>query len=167
MPDYKHRKHGLRGGLALTAGGIAAGLALATSGCGRSDSESARSRPSSTAAQPATPGATIPAPEVPDDANTLADAFPRLASGTLAYARLVRLPGGALLQAESLKIGRADLDAELQGMPQMHREMMRRHEFVLLEQIATDALLELEARQDLSARGREVAAMSRDELLET
>ncbi len=172
MPNRDNRTQRRRGCVVLVAGMTGIVLALGAAGCGRSGSPSDASNPTPTrpqtgADQLAVSGAVISTPTVPEDAAILAEAYPRLASGALAYARLMPLPDGMLLHAESLAISRAELDAELRNMPQMQREMLRHNEFMLLEQIATGALLEQEARRNLIANGLDVTVMSRDLLLQT
>ncbi len=141
---------------------VAAGGLLLLSACSREPGESAAA--GSGAAQEA---AVLPSFAVDPDAPVLATAYPRLASGALTYARLMPLPEGVLLRTDALSLGTAELEAELQDIPPMHREVLRQNAFLLLEQIATGALLEQEARRDLAARGQDVAAMPRDRLLQT
>ncbi len=49
----------------------------------------------------------------------------------------------------------------------MHREMLRQNAFMMIEQMATGALLEAEARQNIGQEGMEGAAMPTDALLQT
>lgn len=84
-------------------------------------------------------------PEFSDNAPVLKDVYPQLTDGALRHARLVDLPAGVLLQAKGVSVTKADLDKELQQMP----ESMRENAFFILEQFATGELLTQLARQSV------------------
>jgi len=154
-----------RGYAALIAGMTGILTALGATGGGRSEAPdgaaSTLSRPPVVMEQPATPALPmapvaaldIAAPQAPDDAPTLAETYPALASGALAQARLMTLPDGVLLQAEGLAITTADLHDTLAQSPAHVRDQMRRYALLILEQQATEPLLVLQARKRLGGRG--------------
>ena len=57
-----------------------------------------------------------------DTVETVASAYPTLASGILAYATLAELPQGQILQSGSVAISQSDLEAVLDGVPSAVRD---------------------------------------------
>ncbi len=151
-------------------------LVMLAIGCSPRESEPVPDRePSSAAVAPhaASPAVDIPAPaayppvEIPSDAPVLGDVHSRLSSGPLAFARLVAMPEGLFLQAGDLSIGTADVEAELQQIPPMHRELLRQHPFSMVEQMAASQLLEQEARRELAAKGQNVEGLPMGDIMQT
>ncbi len=146
-------------------------LILLVAGCSPRESGPAPARETSPPA--VAPKAPAPAPvvhppvEIPEDAPVLGDVHSRLSSGPLAFARLVPMPEGLLLQAGDLSISTADLETELQNIPPMHREMLRQNPFALVEQLAASQLLEQEARRELAAQGQDVDGLATDVVMQT
>ena len=156
----------MRGGVAATIGMLGIALALASAGCGRSESptagaEAAGTPPAADAEQPAAPVAAIPAPEVPADAPTLVEVYPTLSGGALRQARLMDLPDGVLLQAEGLALTQQALASELAQAPPEMREQLQRNALYVLEQNAKSALLVALARRRIGD-----AALDEDRLLQ-
>lgn len=77
----------------------------------------------------------------------LSDAFPSLSSGALAKAKLAELPEGVLLQAGVTEIKAAALDEAVAAAPENVREQLGKNRFFLLENIASERLLEQAAKQ--------------------
>lgn len=102
--------------------------------------------------------ASIPAPDVPEDASVLQDVYPALTDGALRHARLVDLPADVLLQAEGVKVTKANLETELKEAP----AQMRDKPFFLFEQVGTRDLLTALARQ----RVEEADALKEEELFQ-
>jgi len=69
------------------------------------------------------------------------DAYPGLASKSLTYARLVDLPAGVLLKAESLTLTDTDVAGEIAKVPQEMQAQFKKHAFFILENLATRQLL--------------------------
>ncbi|HUV03589.1 MAG TPA: thioredoxin family protein [Armatimonadota bacterium] len=74
------------------------------------------------------------------------DTYPGLASGALASAKLAVLPAGVLLRSGTVKITRKELDAEIAKYPKPIRDQLKNNAFFVLEQLATNDLLTVEAR---------------------
>ena len=97
--------------------------------------------------------------------NTVAQAYPNLASAALVHARPAELADGVLLRAGDLKITQKDIDAEIAKAPEKMREQLRNNAFFLLEQIATEKLLIAEAKASAIKDGKDVDKLSERELL--
>jgi len=116
---------------------------LGSTGCGRAEAPA----PGAEAATP-TPAVApthIPAPPVPDNAPVAVDTYRLLDGSILSLARLVTLDPGIVLQAEGVQISESDLAASLSQVSPAIRDQLARHQILILEQQATDALLRAEA----------------------
>ncbi|NLF33151.1 MAG: thioredoxin family protein [Planctomycetes bacterium] len=116
---------------------------------------------------PASSPASQPASAATQPSGTVAQAYPSLTSAALAHATLADLPAGTLLRAGEVIVNQADLDAEIASAPEALREQLHRNAFFLLEQTATRRLLLQEARTAAGRDGKDVAAMSEQDLLQT
>lgn len=97
-------------------------------------------------------GVLLPARDVcADTVETVASAYPTLASGILAYATLAELPQGQILQSGSVAISQSDLEAVLDGVPSAVRDDLKDNLFFVLEQEAARKLLLDQAKADLAA----------------
>lgn len=105
--------------------------------------------------------ATAPA----EDPNTVARAYPNLASAALVHARLTELPDGVLLRAGELAVTQKELEAEIAKAPDAVREQLRKNAFFLLEQMATRQLLVEEAKAAATKDGKDASKLSEQELL--
>ena len=98
------------------------------------------------AEEPATqPAGQKPAQEK-DAPKTVGQQFPRLASGGLLHAQTAKLPDGVILQCGDVRITQKELDAEIAKADSTVREDLRKNAFFLLEQMATQRLVLLEAQ---------------------
>ncbi len=75
----------------------------------------------------------------------MVERYPTLASSALTHANLSDLAEGQLLQSDSLVINASDLEKYMEDLPQHIEEQMRNNLFFLLEQMAAQELLLLEA----------------------
>jgi thioredoxin 1 len=131
--------------LLLLAG---AALCITLTGCGRAEDQTTALAP---AAEPQAQGATVPAPVIPADAPVMSAVFPALSSGILQGARLTDLPEGIILHAEGVAITQADLDREIEQAPQDMRASLQQNAFFLLEEQASEAILEAHVRKQTPA----------------
>ncbi len=143
----------------MLAGLAGLGLMVGAVGCGRTESPSGDGVQAPTGAREVsasgvapmvttdTVAVKIPAPEVPEDAPVMADAYPLLASGVLTHARLTELEPGVVLLSEGVRITEADLNEDLAASPPAFREQMANNRIVILDQRATEALIKQEALQ--------------------
>ena len=109
--------------------------------------------------------ASRPATAPAEEPNTVARAYPNIASAGLIHARPVELPEGVLLRAGDLKITQKDIDAVITKAPEALREQLRKNAFFLLEQMATRQLLTEEAKAAATKDGKDVSQLSEQELL--
>lgn len=109
--------------------------------------------------------ASRPATASAEEPNTVAQAYPNLASAALVHARPAELPEGVLLQAGDLKLTQRDVDAEIAKAPEAVRDQLRKNAFFLLEQVATRQLLVEEAEAALAEDGKDVETRSEQELI--
>lgn len=100
-----------------------------------------------------------------EEPNTVAQAYPNLASAALVHARPAELADGVLLRAGDLKITQKDIDAEIAKAPEKMREQLRNNAFFLLEQMATEKLLIAEAKASAIKDGKDADKLSERELL--
>ena len=126
--------------LLLLAGAAVSIITL--TGCGRAETE-----PAAPQAQAAAPAPEIPAPVIPADAPTMGATFPALSSGMLQGARLMDLPTGVILQAEGVSFTQTDLEQEIGQAPADMQAKLRKNAFFLLEQQATEAILEAHVKK--------------------
>lgn len=157
------------------------GLAIGTSGCGRSKdtSDTAVIPPAAApAARPPAPVVSLPVAQTPPPAQALPEfvppaenapvvdeKYPNLASMALMRARLADdLPEGVLLQTPELAIAAKDLDAEISKAPPQMRADLSKNSFFLLEQMATQKLIAAEARKALGVAGGDEQRMLQEYL---
>ncbi len=105
--------------------------------------------------------ATAPAGEP----NTVAQAYPNLASAALVHAKPAELPDGVLLRAGDLKVTQKDIDDEVAKAPETVREQLRKNALFLLEQTATRQLLLQEAKAAAAKDGKDPATLADQERL--
>ena len=97
---------------------------------------------------------------------TIGRQYPRLASGCLLQARTTQLADGVLLRCGEIRIEQKDLDVEIAKAGWALREQLRKNAFFLLEQIATQRLLLIEARTVLTAAKVDTADMSDQQIIQ-
>jgi len=108
---------------------------------------------------------TQPAAAAKHKPNTVAQAYPNLASEALAHALPATLPEGILLRAGKLTVTQKEVDAEIGNAPEAVREQLRTNALFLLEQMATRRLLQQEARSAAAKDGGDADRLSDQELL--
>ena len=108
-----------------------------------------------------------PAPGKAEGTPTVQQAYPGLASGVLATAKLVRLPKGVLLKGGDLQIKAVDVENEIAKMPEEFQEQLRDSAFFILEKIATSKLLAMDARAAAAKAGKDAANITEDERVES
>jgi thiol-disulfide isomerase/thioredoxin len=147
-------------------------MASAAAQCACSGGRSADQTPSTSAAAPGTTQTAVPAatavatPAVAQEsANTVAAAYPGLASGGLTHSQLVELPEGLLLRSGDVTITSEDLADEIAKAPKELQEQLRKNAFFLLEQMAARRLMLAEAKAAAVRDGKDAAKMSEQELL--
>lgn len=96
---------------------------------------------------------------------TVAARYPLLADGPLAAARLVDLPSGLLLRADSVTVTAQDVDRALARAAEGDPAQFRAIRLFILEQVAAQRLLAVEARQWAQTAGRP-AGETEDALLQ-
>ena len=134
-------------------------LALIVAGCSQSGGAVEDPAASAPVAENNAPAQPL---ELGEDAPTIDQAYPRLASGVLAHARLAELPDELLLRAGEVTVKLAEIESEIAEAPEAIREQLREHAFFLLEQMVTERLLIQEARE---AAGNASADVSGEDLL--
>lgn len=136
---------------AVVVGGILALVMLHTvvTGCSRAEDAEVAEAPRAEAEHRAAPQEHVPAPEIAPGAQTVEEAYPRLATSGLASARLADLAEDALVQAEGLRLTEADVEHAIGHAPEDVRDQFQRNRFFVLEQLATDMLLDLDAKATL------------------
>ena len=135
---------------ALVLGTLQAPLA----GCSKSEEGSAAASEAESgraglAAGAIAPKEHIPPPEISPGAQTVEAAYPGLASSGLTHAKLADLSDGALVHAGGLRLTEADVEQAIARAPESVRDQLRNNAFFILEQLATDTLLELDAKASL------------------
>lgn len=85
------------------------------------------------------------ADEAKDNIQLVKDAYPDLTSGALTLAKVVDLPSDILLRSGKIEISQKDIDAEIASAPEELRTQLAQYQFLVLENKATQALLEDEA----------------------
>lgn len=100
----------------------------------------------------------------PSGVRLVKDAHPTLATGPLAFARLVDLPAGTILRSGELQITQKDLDAEIRKAPSELWPQLKRNLFFVLENKVTQMLLQYEA--DEWAKRDKSAARAQDDVIE-
>lgn len=134
--------------LGAVLGVMGLGLMVWSAGCGGSDAESDNAQddePQSSSAAAAPP----PMPEIPEDAPVLEEMHPTLTDGALRRARLIDLPDGTLVRTDDISVTEADLEAEIEQVPEAMREQVEQNQFFALEQKATQELLAARARRQI------------------
>ena len=81
----------------------------------------------------------------------LDEAYPDLADGILAQARLDALPEGELMRSDNIVITVAMLDEKLENLPEAMREQAKSYLFFLLEGMAAESILMREVLGDVEA----------------
>ncbi|MBN1507929.1 MAG: thioredoxin family protein [Sedimentisphaerales bacterium] len=71
----------------------------------------------------------------------VSEAYPRLASNSLTYARLSELPAGVLLQAETITITDEDVAGEIAKAPPGMQDQLEKNAFFVLESLGTRQIL--------------------------
>ncbi|MFP3937139.1 MAG: TlpA family protein disulfide reductase [Phycisphaerae bacterium] len=89
----------------------------------------------------------LPAFQIDEDAPTVEQKYPGLASAGLVHAKLTDLSEDVLLRADDMAVTQSDIDAQVADAPEDMREQLRKNAFFLLEQTATQKLLVQEARK--------------------
>ena len=84
----------------------------------------------------------------------VANAYPGLASGALASAKLVVLPVGVLMSSGDLKITQKDLNDEIAKSPVSVRAQLKNNGFFVLENLAIGRLVAAEAKAWAKQTGR-------------
>jgi thiol-disulfide isomerase/thioredoxin len=79
------------------------------------------------------------------DADLVKESYPTLTVDALASARLTDMPSGVVLQSGEMKITQKDLDAEIGKASQEVRLQLKRNLFFVLENKATQMILDYEA----------------------
>lgn len=88
-----------------------------------------------------------------DAIQTLSAAYPGLSSGALFHAVLGDLPDGVLLKSDNMEIGTDQLDAELAKIEGDIKKQIEKNKLMVLENIATRALLLKEANNSEAGAG--------------
>ena len=109
----------------------------------------------------------LPAFNIESGAPELIAVHPRLTSGALSHAKLMKLSEGVLIRTEKLIFTRNDIDAELNKMPPEQKDLYSKNQFLIADQLATGAILEQEAKAEMSGKGMDVSAMDQNMLLQT
>ena len=99
------------------------------------------------------------------DPKTVGSVYRDLASSSLTHAVLAALPDGVLLRSDKLEITQEELDRQVAKAPEALRDQLRKNAFFVLEQMATERLLLVEARGALEEAGKDPAGMSDEELI--
>ena len=86
-------------------------------------------------------GPSADAPKAAKTPSEVETAYPGLASGMLAHARLADLPGGILLRSGEVTITVEELTKAVEGAATSVRDQLKKNAFFLLEQMATQKLL--------------------------
>lgn len=85
---------------------------------------------------------------------TVNDKYPDLALGCLSYAKLTKLPAGILIKSADITVSSADAADQIAKTPKETQEQIKKNEFFLVEQIATEKLLIAIARKDAADSNR-------------
>lgn len=81
----------------------------------------------------------------PTTVETVKSSYPTLTTGALASAKLVETPVGVVLRSGEIKVTQKDLDAEIGKAPEAVRPQLKRNLFFVLENKATQMLLQRES----------------------
>jgi thiol-disulfide isomerase/thioredoxin len=100
------------------------------------------------------------------NAPVLTETYPRLSQGALSHAKLINLGQGVLVRTEEYMLTLADVNAELEKMPPEQKSLFAKNHYIIAEQIAVSALLESEARSELSKSGTDVSSMTKDAVIQ-
>jgi thioredoxin 1 len=88
------------------------------------------------------------------NAITLNEKYHGLVSGCLAYAKLAKLPAGALVKSADVNVSTAEVAGEIAKAPENMREQLKKNELFLVEQIATGKILLAIAKKDAADSNR-------------
>ncbi len=91
--------------------------------------------------------------------------YPGSVSGALTHAKLANLPEGILLRAGELTLTEKDLAQEMTKAPPEVQGQLKKNQFFLLEQIATQKLLLQAAKAEAAKAGKDVSGKSDEELI--
>jgi thioredoxin 1 len=86
--------------------------------------------------------------------STVNDKYPGLALGCLSYAKLTKLPAGLLLKSADITVSSTDAADLIAKNPKEIQEQLKKNEFFLVEQIATEKILVAVARKDAADSNR-------------
>jgi thioredoxin 1 len=98
--------------------------------------------------------------------NSIAEVYPGLASGGLAFATLADLPEGVLLRSGGTDITAEAINEELSKAPESVREKLKKNAFFVLEQIATKKLVLEAAKRQAAEAKQDIASKSEQEILD-
>jgi thiol-disulfide isomerase/thioredoxin len=93
------------------------------------------------------------------------EAYPGLASSSLAYAKLSDLPTGVILKAQGLAISPKDVADEIARAPEEMHAQLEKNRFFLLETLATRRLLAVQAKSK-SLGQKDAASSGEGELIQ-
>lgn len=88
---------------------------------------------------------------------TFETAYPGLLSGVLAHATLGELPDGVVLRSGAIEVAKAKIDDLVANAPKDVREGIRKCTLLMLEELVTERILLVAARQAAAKAGRDVA----------
>jgi thiol-disulfide isomerase/thioredoxin len=91
-----------------------------------------------------------------EQAKTVAQLYPNLASGILTYATVNTLPEGILLKTPDIQITQSDIESAITKQPPQLQQELTRNGFFVLEQHAAENLLKKLAKQELANGGDNV-----------
>lgn len=91
----------------------------------------------------------------PPQPKTVIEVYPRLARGSLTFAKVAELPDGMLLCAGSVQVYTDQIDKIVAAQPTQLQEDLRKNAYLVLEQQATSDILLQMAKQTQPANGRQ------------
>ena len=94
------------------------------------------------------------------------EAYPGLASGVLAHARLAKLPEGILLKSGEISVTEKDIVAVGADVPPKVREQLNKNAFFVLEHLAAPKLLLAVAKQDAVRAQRDISKSTDQQIVD-
>ena len=107
----------------------------------------------------------VTAPGTQKMADEMEKAYPGLASGMLAHARLADLPEGILLRSGDVTITVEEFAKPIEDAPPRVREQLKKNALFLLEHLATSKVLLTVAREAASKTNTEAPRLSDNEVV--
>ncbi len=97
---------------------------------------------------------------------TTNEAYPGLASGILTFAQLGNMPEGILVRADTVNVLAADIEKIIGEASKDVQEQLKKNAFFLLENLATEKLLLLEAQKDAAQAKTDLAGKTNQEIIQ-